>query len=1044
MPIKIPQLPPIPAGTITGNTSIPVAKTNTDPKTYKMTLSQTLAWLQSNGLSGGGGYSGFSGFSGFSGVSGTNGTVGPSGATGGDGRTSYGLQLVASSYVFQASSNAAVGTTSLTATPYNPTSITLYAVPQNLTGTATFAGQLYDINNTFIGTPSFSGTGNTRALTNTQFGSAYSCVVTASIVSGTDVYYDITTITRLQDATDALQGYLTNPAIVLASEQNGTLGPGEQAKATGLFQVFYGLNEVTSGVTYSVVGDGATSLITPVSAGGIDTVVFSIGPTTGIYTLDSINDNVIGASAIFRAQVFGKSIDRAVTLSKSRQGVTGPAGSAQAVFLNADTQVFTFDNTGTPTPSSQVATFNAVLSIISGFVQWSGVQYYTDGTSNAAAGSLLTNTTSSNVVTLTVTNFASALTVGKEVQSFVVSASHIASGLSDAVRVVKVTSGGQGFTSFLTNQNHTIGADSTGAVTTPLSAGNGYFRIYQGSNLVDNQYVVYGIKSTTSGMGVSILTYPTANASYYVLTAFNASLDTGSTILTATYSPVGGSPVTFEQVFSVTKSKAGPVGDTGPGIVYRGIYNTSTSYFRTSARADVVVYPGNSGGSYYLAVSSGLGSTLGTPGAASGWSLFGAQFESVATKLLLAEDATILKTLVMGYQTDPGDFTGRGIIRSYGTSDWNPSESPQDGFWLGMDSDNYAKFRVGSTSNNLVWDGVRLSLSYGNSGILLYSGSSATDMYLGMNTTTYEGNGIWLGRAGNSTTGVYKMSLVSPNGRSMKWTGNELVLNGATSNLATSGTIYLNKTGPDNDSVAGFWLGVSANNAYFTVGSNDSWLKYNDVTNTVQIKGVQTTDGIVVTSGLGMRYNGNNGAFTITAGSANSVQNGAQIDLVGNDYPTPAAGGQLVLQAGVGAQSTIALHTNNSYSSGGVTVGVQRMVIGQDGRVTIARQPYTINDPSSGWNAQAGSLWVRGNASIGVDAPDLSLTTSENGNVGILRTSNMIYSPIISATNTLGILEGGNSYTIGTNGWGNRTVTDTPGIPGSGTGNNGDIYLVYS
>lgn len=1033
MPIKIPQLPPIPAGTITGKTSIPVAKTSTDPKTYKMTLDQTLSWLQANGLSGGGG--GFSGYSGFSGFSGFNGTVGPSGGAGGDGRSSYGLQLVASSYVFQASSGPT--TSSLTATPYNPTSITLYAVPQNLTGTATFAGQLYNINNTLIGTPAFSGTGNTRILTNTQFGSAYSCTVTASIVSGSDTYYDITTITRLQDATNVLQGYLTNPVVVLASEENGNLGPGEQAKATGLFQVFYGLNEITSGVTYSVVNEAATSLITPVSAGGSNTVNFSIGSTTGIYSLDSIANNVIGASALLRAQAFGLSIDKVLTVAKARQGVTGPAGSAQAVFLNADTQVFNFDNTGTPTPSAQLATFNAVLSVITGFVQWSGIQYYTDGSSTTASSLL---STSGNTAYLTVTKFASALSVGKEVASYVVSATHIASGLSDAVRVVKVTSGGQAFTSFLTNQSHTIGADSTGAVIGTLPGGAaGYFRIYQGSNLLNSQYITYSIQSITSGMGAYVLNYPSASAGYYALTAFDASLLEGTVTLSAVYSPPAGTPVGFEQIFSVTKSKAGPVGDTGPGIVYRGIYNTSTSYFRTATRADVVVYPGNSGGSYYIAASSGLGSVLGTPGVSPGWQTFGAQFESVATKLLLAEDATILKTLVMGYQTDPGDFTGRGIIRSYGTSDWNPSESPQDGFWIGMDSDNYAKFRVGSTSNNLVWDGSRLSLSYGNSGILLYSGSSATDMYLGMNTTSYEGNGIWLGRAGNSTTGVYKMSLVSPNGRSMKWTGSELLLNGSTSNLAASGSIYLGKTGPNDLSNTGFWIGNQNNIPYFLVGNSNSYLKFDGGANTFTVSAMQTADGITVTSGLGLRYFSTSGSFTITGGNGNGAQYGAQIDLVGNNFGGNSQGGQLVLQAGTGANSNIALHTNQRTASGGY-VGIQRMVIENSGLVTVKREHTFLGTNS--YNPEAGSIWIRGNASVGPVQPDPASSTTQDTGVGKLYASSEIEAPTISATSTLGFTYSSTSYTVGTNGWGVRTVTDTAGTPTGG--NNGDIYLVYS
>ncbi len=84
MPIKIPQLPSIPAGTITGQTSIPVSKTNSDPKTYKMSLSQALTWIQANGGGGGGGTGaqGAAGAQGAGGAQGTAGTPGVQGASG--------------------------------------------------------------------------------------------------------------------------------------------------------------------------------------------------------------------------------------------------------------------------------------------------------------------------------------------------------------------------------------------------------------------------------------------------------------------------------------------------------------------------------------------------------------------------------------------------------------------------------------------------------------------------------------------------------------------------------------------------------------------------------------------------------------------------------------------------------------------------------------------------------------------------------------------------------------------------------------------------
>lgn len=1036
MPIKIPQLPSIPAGTITGQTSIPVAKTSSDPKTYKMTLDQTLTWLQANGV--GAGFSGYSGFVGAAGFSGFSGVAGPAGSGSlVPGQNSYGVQLVASSYVFQASGSATVN--SLTAIPYTPTTITLDAQLQNLTGTATFAGKLYDINNNFIGNASFGGAGNNRTLTNTQFGSAYSCQVTASLVSGSNTYYDITTITRLTDATNVLQGYLSNPVAVLAANNDGTLGAGEQAKATGQFVVYYGLNELTSGVTYSVVSQGVTS-----SSASPSSVNFTINATTGIYQCDSITAGVDGASALFRAQAYGINIDKVFQLAKSKQGTTGPAGSAEAVFLTTDTFVFNFDSTGTPQPSSQLATFNATLSILTGTVQWDAIQYYTDGTSSTGTSLLSTD---GNKAYLTITNFASALSVGKETQSFLVSATHIASGRSDQVRVSKVKSGGSAFTVFLTNEAHTLGADSTGVVTDTLPGNaSGYFKIYSGNTLVDNQYVTYSISNFTTGISAIVYNYPSASAGYYGIASFDSSLTSGIVELSARYTPPVGDPVSFTQIFSLTKAKAGPTGDTGPGIVFRGVYDGPTSYFKTATRRDVVLYPA-SGGSYYLAASSGTGTSLGTPGSSPGWESFGAQFSSVATGLLLAEDATILKTLVMGYGTGPGvPSASRGIIRSFGTVDWNPTESPQDGFWIGMDSDNYAKFRVGSTSNNLVWDGSTLNLSYGNSGITLYSGSSSTDMYLSMGgANDYDATGIWMGRDGNSTSGVYKLSIKSANGRSLTWDGTSLTTNGATQNLALSGSVYLGKTGPNDLVNTGFWLGNQGGQSYFLVGDSNSYLKFDGSNNTLTVSALQTTDGIIVNSGIGLRKSDPSGSFTITGGPGNGAQYGAQIDLVGNNYTGTGSGGQLVLQAGTGAESTIAFHTNNSKTVGDAIIGVQRMLILNNGRTIIAREPYLSTSPgNSGFNPEAGSLWIRGNASVGPVEPDPSGSgaNTQNTNVGKLYVSDNVESPTISATSTLGFVYDSANYVVGTNSVGKRTVTNTSGEPTGGT--DGDIVYIYT
>lgn len=85
--------------------------------------------------------------------------------------------------------------------------------------------------------------------------------------------------------------------------------------------------------------------------------------------------------------------------------------------------------------------------------------------------------------------------------------------------------------------------------------------------------------------------------------------------------------------------KDGAKGEKGdsPATVFRGIYSNSSTYYGTKYRLDVVKY----NGVYYVArIDAGTFSGK-TPTDTSKWNTFGAQFESVATELLLAENANI-------------------------------------------------------------------------------------------------------------------------------------------------------------------------------------------------------------------------------------------------------------------------------------------------------------------------------------------------------------------------------------------------------------------
>jgi hypothetical protein len=160
---------------------------------------------------------------------------------------------------------------------------------------------------------------------------------------------------------------------------------------------------------------------------------------------------------------------------------------------------------------------------------------------------------------------------------------------------------------------------------------------------------------------------------------------------------------------------AGTAGGPGPGVVYRGVWaqfeadgTTAKTYTKTSERTDVVKGSDNA---YYIAKSThttaaaaGGTSTRPIDGASYStyWQSFGATFSSVATGLLLAENATITKGLVIGTEG-----TEIGFIRSAQAS----SIITGDGFYI----DANGSVRFGDDTSTVggkyvYWNGADLNI----------------------------------------------------------------------------------------------------------------------------------------------------------------------------------------------------------------------------------------------------------------------------------------------------------------------------------------------
>jgi hypothetical protein len=160
-----------------------------------------------------------------------------------------------------------------------------------------------------------------------------------------------------------------------------------------------------------------------------------------------------------------------------------------------------------------------------------------------------------------------------------------------------------------------------------------------------------------------------------------------------------------------TTGTAGTAGGPGPGVVYRGPWTQGVQYFRDpaapalSTRRDVVK---GSNGQYYLCKvthTPANDTTKPITGVdyATYWESFGATFSSIATDILLAQDATITRGLVIGT-----DGLTDGFIRSTGATSLTGGTAP--GFYLQQDG----KFRFGqnvSAGNPYIyWDNSTLEI----------------------------------------------------------------------------------------------------------------------------------------------------------------------------------------------------------------------------------------------------------------------------------------------------------------------------------------------
>lgn len=150
----------------------------------------------------------------------------------------------------------------------------------------------------------------------------------------------------------------------------------------------------------------------------------------------------------------------------------------------------------------------------------------------------------------------------------------------------------------------------------------------------------------------------------------------------------------------------GKDGAIGATLVYRGIYSSSKVYYGTAKRVDAVKHSGH----YYIARVDAGNFQNHAPGDPEYWNDFGAEFESIATNLLLAEGANIgdwfmsggkiVSTLSDGNKIELDASMSRIIIKS-SRSGGDYSEAKYQGATIQFDANN-GLIEARSNANNRV------------------------------------------------------------------------------------------------------------------------------------------------------------------------------------------------------------------------------------------------------------------------------------------------------------------------------------------------------
>ena len=624
------------------------------------------------------------------------------------------------------------------------------------------------------------------------------------------------------DGTDAYTTILTNESHVVGQDSSQAGGAFNLDGSGTEILVFRGVTQLTGSLSSTVTtGKFSASFVGDNFTPGTPTIVnnnISFADMTANPTEDS-------GSITFTIHAEGSaSFTKIQSLSVNQAANSGsdgdPGASAKSVRLSSDAQSFVSSD-GSLTPA--FVSFTASLQNISG-----------DPTFTTSPTVTLTDGADGKKKSLTSGNFGSNTSV---------TITATADSISDSITVVKLVEGSDAFTVVVDNESHVVPRDSNQAGGARNLTGTGTtITAFKGStelNSVNTTPIAGQFKVTTTATNITASTgtisgnpfvFPdhtnmvqdTATVGYNINLENSVNLvksqsfttsqaaDSGSDGATGAAGPTGSQGPQGE---AGPTGSQGPAGGDGAGVVHRGTYDGSKAYFHNANRKDVV----KKGTGFFVVNNTnknGL-TTWGDPDSSSDWEAFGAQFSSVATDILLAQDSVITRGLVMG-QADAegtGSFirsvnktalaTGNGEGFFLSSSGNFSFDNPTQGSFIQMDTAGVeissSKFHLKNDGDLVVKKvdadegsigGFNLSgggfITSGQKRVIIASGQGAFGperMAIGLNADTFthtSGVGILASGSGYFRAG-------NPTGQKIEFDGANLIVSSSNFSIDTSG-----------------------------------------------------------------------------------------------------------------------------------------------------------------------------------------------------------------------------------------------------------------